>query len=68
MLDLAGDEATVGKTLGRDLQKGKLTLPLIRYLQKLEAMERERVRAELARLASSEPGRERCGGRRRGRR
>ena len=31
VLDLTGDERTVGKTLGRDLAKGKLTLPLIRW-------------------------------------
>jgi len=29
VLDLTGDQETVGKTLGRDLAKGKLTLPLI---------------------------------------
>jgi octaprenyl-diphosphate synthase len=33
LLDLVGEEQTVGKTLGRDLQKGKLTLPLIHYLR-----------------------------------
>ncbi len=32
LLDLLGDQATVGKTLGRDLQKGKLTLPVIHHL------------------------------------
>jgi len=32
LLDLVGLEDTVGKSLGRDLQKGKLTLPLIRHL------------------------------------
>ena len=32
LLDLMGREDTVGKTLGRDLDKGKLTLPLIRHL------------------------------------
>jgi len=36
LLDLAGDEATVGKSLGRDLAKGKLTLPLILYLAQEE--------------------------------
>ncbi|QQE11414.1 polyprenyl synthetase family protein [Planctomycetota bacterium] len=31
VLDLTGDEQTVGKSLGRDLEKSKLTLPLIHY-------------------------------------
>ena len=29
VLDLVGEEAVVGKTLGRDLEKGKTTLPVI---------------------------------------
>jgi octaprenyl-diphosphate synthase len=32
-LDLVGDEDEIGKTLGSDLRKGKLTLPLIFLLQ-----------------------------------
>lgn len=32
LLDLVGEESVVGKSLGRDLQKGKLTLPVIRLL------------------------------------
>lgn len=32
-LDLAGDERQAGKTLGTDLQKGKLTLPVLHLLQ-----------------------------------
>jgi octaprenyl-diphosphate synthase len=32
LLDLAGDEGAVGKPLGRDLQLGKLTLPVIHHL------------------------------------
>ena len=32
-LDLVGDEKTVGKTLGTDLAKGKLTLPILYLLQ-----------------------------------
>lgn len=33
LLDLTGDEAEVGKSLGRDVHKGKLTLPLIHFLR-----------------------------------
>lgn len=33
LLDLTGDESEVGKTLGRDVHKGKLTLPLIHSLR-----------------------------------
>ncbi len=33
LLDLAGDEAAAGKTLGTDLKKGKLTLPILELLQ-----------------------------------
>jgi octaprenyl-diphosphate synthase len=32
-LDLAGSEETAGKTLGSDLRKGKLTLPLLYLLE-----------------------------------
>jgi octaprenyl-diphosphate synthase len=33
ILDLVGDTTTVGKTLGIDIEKGKLTLPIIHFLQ-----------------------------------
>jgi octaprenyl-diphosphate synthase len=33
LLDLAGDETAAGKTLGTDLKKGKLTLPMLELLQ-----------------------------------
>ncbi|GAB5495598.1 MAG: polyprenyl synthetase family protein [Phycisphaerales bacterium] len=36
LLDLLGNEEVVGKSLGRDLKKGKLTLPLIHHLASLE--------------------------------
>jgi len=32
LLDITGEESAAGKTLGRDLDKGKLTLPLIRHV------------------------------------
>jgi octaprenyl-diphosphate synthase len=40
LLDLAGDQDLVGKTLGRDLEKGKLTLPVIRTLASARGGER----------------------------
>ena len=36
LLDLTGSEGLMGKTLGRDLLQGKLTLPLIRAREKLK--------------------------------
>ena len=43
LLDLAGDEEAAGKTLGTDLQKGKLTLPVLNLLQQSENGQRERL-------------------------
>lgn len=42
-LDIAGDEGKVGKTLGSDLRRGKLTLPILHLLESSEAVERERI-------------------------
>lgn len=42
LLDVVGEEEIVGKSLGKDLEKGKLTLPLIRHLAGLTGGERER--------------------------
>lgn len=42
MLDLSGDEATVGKSLGTDLAKQKPTLPVIRLLQVASPHDRQR--------------------------
>ena len=41
-IDLVGDEKTIGKTLGTDLAKGKLTLPIL-YLLK-DATEQQRTK------------------------
>lgn len=46
LLDLEGDEAVTGKSLGTDLEQLKPTLPLIRLLAKLDPTERATV-AEL---------------------
>ncbi len=48
VLDLTGDPRVVGKTLGRDLEKGKLTLPLIRMLDGVPASEAAALRRDLA--------------------
>lgn len=44
-LDIAGNEKETGKTLGTDLRKGKLTLPVLILLRSSPAMERERFSA-----------------------
>lgn len=41
LLDLTGDEQVVGKSLGRDLAKGKLTLPVIHSLSTLGSEDRQ---------------------------
>lgn len=41
-LDLAGDESKAGKTLGSDLRKGKLTLPLLHLLRECDEARRAR--------------------------
>ena len=43
LLDIAGDEAKAGKTLGTDLQKGKLTLPILNLLEASENGQREKL-------------------------
>jgi octaprenyl-diphosphate synthase len=46
-LDLVGDEKTVGKTLGTDLAKGKLTLPMLNLLSGATEAQREKLRRRL---------------------
>lgn len=41
-LDLAGSEAETGKTLGTDLRKGKLTLPILVLLESASDFDRQR--------------------------
>ncbi|MCC6149791.1 MAG: polyprenyl synthetase family protein [Planctomycetes bacterium] len=40
LLDLLGEEALVGKTLGSDVEKGKPTLPLIHFLAHADAKQK----------------------------
>lgn len=47
LLDLTGDESQTGKSLGRDVEKGKLTLPLIHFLQTATKPQRARMLALL---------------------
>lgn len=59
-LDLWGDDDTVGKTLGTDIEQGKMTLPLIRLLGTSTEHTREQVVSILqgpaeARLAAIRP-------------
>ena len=42
-LDLFGSESTAGKSLGTDLTKGKLTLPILVALERADAADRERL-------------------------
>ncbi len=48
LLDVLGNEDQTGKTLGSDLRKQKLTLPLIHLLSHCAAGERARLREQLA--------------------
>lgn len=48
ILDIAGDPDTVGKTLGIDVQKGKMTLPLIHFMRTAPREHRELLRSLLA--------------------
>jgi len=50
VLDLTGDEAVVGKSLGRDAAKHKLTLPLIHHLATADAEQRRATLNLLAEL------------------
>jgi octaprenyl-diphosphate synthase len=43
LLDLTGTEEKVGKTLGRDLQQAKPTLPLIHFLNQSNSSDRDHV-------------------------
>lgn len=54
LLDLTGDESEVGKSLGRDVDEGELTLPLIHFLRTATPRRRARL---LTLLGSVDPQR-----------
>jgi len=54
-LDLSGDEKRVGKSLGTDLSERKMTLPLIRLLERVGPRRANEVRALLADPAVADP-------------
>lgn len=46
-IDLFGSEADAGKSLGTDLAKGKLTLPVLLVWERADASDRERLRSSV---------------------
>jgi octaprenyl-diphosphate synthase len=54
LLDLTGNVAQVGKSLGADAEKGKLTLPVIHFMRTAPVQHRELLRSL---LGSNEPDR-----------
>jgi len=55
LLDLTGDEAAVGKPLGRDAELGKLTLPIIHHLRAAAPEQRARTLRLLESVAEHGP-------------
>jgi geranylgeranyl pyrophosphate synthase len=56
VLDVAGDESIVGKTLRTDLRNGKMTLPLIRFARTLSESDRSAFRETLRTQAADLDG------------
>lgn len=57
LLDLTGEESVVGKDLGKDLEKGKLTLPLIHHFATAGEGRRRETAAVLRSLWTGAPNR-----------
>lgn len=54
LLDLVGDEGSMGKSLGTDLEKQKLTLPIIRLLAEAEPAKRAEMVEHLSTCTATE--------------
>ncbi|MCL4220515.1 MAG: polyprenyl synthetase family protein [Phycisphaerales bacterium] len=54
LLDLTGRQGVVGKNVGKDAEKGKLTLPVIHHLAECSVRQRAESLSILLRLASGE--------------
>ncbi|MBI2899558.1 MAG: polyprenyl synthetase family protein [Planctomycetes bacterium] len=54
-LDITGDERVMGKSLGTDLAKGKLTLPVIRLLKELSPGERRGLQQVMSSANGKDP-------------
>ena len=54
MLDLVGDIRNVGKTLGTDVEKGKMTLPMIHFMRTAPRQHRDLLKSL---LSGNEPDR-----------
>ncbi|KAA0216663.1 MAG: polyprenyl synthetase family protein [Leptolyngbya sp. PLA3] len=54
LLDLTGRQGVVGKNVGKDAEKGKLTLPVIHHLAECSVRQRAETLSILSRLAQGE--------------
>ncbi len=56
ILDYVADEQNLGKKLGKDLEEGKITMPLIYLLKNASDAERDEIRDIIKEMAESEEG------------
>lgn len=56
LLDLMGTQEVVGKSVGKDIEKGKLTLPLVHHLAHADAMVRGRTLSHVQLAGNGGPG------------
>lgn len=56
ILDYVADEQNLGKKLGKDLEEGKITMPLIYLLKNASGAEQDEIRDIIKEMAESEEG------------